>query len=553
MIVLGAVLGYIAPFVKRRLLSTWLADVPLDFLPEKLRLQLKPQGRSQKARFTTPANNIAESDVELQPEFNAGSKSEIQTSEAVKMSQQHKKDIEAANHFSQLATQRKQELDTYRADVKEHFVDLAKVINDDYDGANDMNQALINQIGVGAEQLVGARSMKDTLSEQPLSQSSSQSLKPDVAIESAHVNAPVVEGEEWIPVEAEEEIDAFFEDTKSIQAVDVNGVDLEGADLRQEFTVTSDVQDNSSLGLDMNSSLDMDIPDSYDRGQNTAKYANRENRFQEIADGIEGKSGNTFAGVKNWFKGVASAASASLPKRNIETSDESLEISPDIIVNPKDVPHYKDAPHYDEDGVLVDTSVLDSQWDFNSVVSEGIDDLNENVVQQSSEQAIQESIPQFGARQDASVDSNIEATIVAEDLRSDFIYQGAAEENINNDDAPVAKQNPYGEAVKYLGLQQGLAAGSSQAADLQNAPVIEPQLNIDTGIITDKITTSQPHTSEMLDPYDRITDAVLKESSSLNMNDEKKIVHELFYVRGHQSNISGRAMSNINPGIRKDN
>ena len=670
MIVLGAVLGYITPYLRRRLFG----DRPIDFMPRKaawrnseenqddfedgyVNSQQDYQQEVDDWSIGTDRHKVSESsgftNVELQATDSQNANfqaidSQVTDAQATdsQVIQQHieklAKETERANHYSQLATERKLALDSYRGEVKQHFVEVAKVLNDDHKDADVLNQALINQIGVGAEQLVGAQSMQGALGKPAITspeispvetskvgETSSVDASPEYAhthefsqpdhankqadakqadakdeqaeesqprgmgfasrvssrdndssylndrhdkrdgleayrseritkapseVASKIIAKPVIKPsdkaekqDEWIPVEAEDEakqeIDAFFADNQIDNQVRNYEIAKEPVDSLQDRTPTN--------------------------------YVAGENRFKEIAEGIEGKSANTFSGVKSWFKGVAGAASASMPKtilgkKTNENKVSERDRSALVTELPKKEIRY-------ENGVLIDDSVLDSGWDLDSVVIK-------------DSRPFQVDAPEFTSSLESDIKPDIKPVAdIEEDYRSAFVYESGsqsgsqsasqaqfkkesqvaqndnvlrlstkaesdAEQNeLSLREKPVAAEKDFGEEAKYLGLQQGFRAGSSHAPE-----VTEP---VHTEVITAAPTLAPTlaqvddanANSEMLDPYDRITDAVLKESSNQNMNDEKKIVHELFYVRGHQSNVSGRVMSNINPGIPKDN
>ena len=595
MIVLGAVLGYITPFIRRRLLGEILGERPIDFMPRQAPWANKSEEDDIDSQYE--ADDLVVEADKIHGNLNVSSET-IQSEQPVlnlKDKAELAKSVERANHFSQLATQRKLELDSYRGEVKQHFVDVAKVLNDDHKDTDALNQALINEIGVGAEQLVGARSMKGALDKQ---EKASQDITASVEtspqntrhkVQDKKVIQEVQESEHTASqttasLRTSKEIefvngvpslnkkDAFYSDSFQNENDSVNyaSEDYASDDYASELKAQADktqkqdewipveAVDEAKQEIDAffveNQQQDHGFFDeTEDDLQNrvATKRVTGENRFREIAEGIEGKSANTFSGVKTWFKGVAGVASASLPKAVLgkkanENKVSDLDRTMLLTQPPKEDVRY-------EDGVLIDDSVLDSQWNLDSVVMK-----DES-----------ESTTSFEARPDVKADVE-QAVDIEEDYRSAFVYKSDIDSAKHDSELKLTKKfedtisqndksdQSYGEAAKYLGLQQGFSGQSEEASEAIQTEVIAgiqvkgSDYGSDHG--TDYGTDyGSDADSEMLDPYDRITDAVLKESSNQNMNDEKKIVHELFYVRGHQSNISGRAMSNINPGIPKDN
>lgn len=506
MIVLGAILGYITPFIRKRFFGSLL----------------KHEYQHKQDQHEQHLGEYYSESVQTPFEQNQSDNHHEQglRHDSVNPSQEIAK-------LSNLAEQKSIELDSYRGDVKQHFVNMAKVLNNKHVDTEDLNQALISQIGVGAEQLVGAQSMKGALSQSAdklshindlevndraeSSQGYVQNLKhqQDVLPEQTERDKPFVgrvdtpdnfnnsnsgqQNDEWIAVEGEDEIDAFF-------------------DGNQE----SDTK--------------------------------KENRFQELSEGIEGKSNDALSGIKSWFNGVAL-------RRNVTEDANMKKTYSDLAVTsiPETDVHY-------EDGVLVDAAVLDSQWHLDSA------NLKHTVIKNVSETSAVSSGGSselyFETSQEPDTDQ-VDSTELAneskqsnQDFRSEHVF-AKSEDN---------KQ--YDESLQNLQIQQGLEGNRPldvpplESVQVDNDASKRINENLNKDLRRDQReesykgmekNTQQRNTGDMLDPYDRITNAVLKESSKQNLNDEKKIVHELFYVRGHQSNVSGRAMSNINPGIPKDN
>lgn len=572
MIVLGAVIGYVTPHIRKWFFRNVFDRSGFDFAG------LEPTGSESTGSEPISSESTSSDSTGLEPtgsdskgldfEGLESEKLDVDVRESRQQSYHKSDDSEELNQLKQLVQHREVELGHYRANVKQHFVDMAKVLNNKHESDEALNQAMISQIGLGAEKLVGAESMKSAvglslgLSASDLGSNSFSVSEGYVEGASAKANdkvnakvnakANASDKAEWIPVEQEAEIDEFFVETSSETNHDAE--------------------------------------------------AKKENRFQELAEEIEGKSNNAFSGIKNWFSGVTGTTPRiATPNLGRTTSTNSTNLSNDATKKTYSDLLVTSIPqtdvHYDN-GVLVDDSVLDSQWSLDSTALSQHDRTQQVSSKKPDGKTIKAS-KSIGSERDYR-----SAYVYSEaNAESDAYEQSSSPSSIDKDTQPnTNKVSANDEASQYLRLQQGFdekSAGSESSKfisvtsdDTSSSDIsletVEKPLEVERpdpyvpersmskvamfktehdseASQIDKISSVDVKTdvkadvesleskSDMLDPYDRITDAVLKESSKQNLNDEKKIIHELFYVRGHQSNISGKAMSNINPGIPKDN